>query len=364
MNTQRFIWPRLSFLIVSALVWPLAGCKESGQGPGSRKKTPPTRPAAMWSRPGAATEAPLGLPPVPIPPDNLMTSAKIELGKLLYFDTRLSKDNTVSCATCHDPTKAWAEHEPTSKGIHQQPGERNAPTVINAAYLTSQFWDGRAKSLEEQALGPIENPIEMGHKMETILTELPKVPEYQKRFQEVFGSGATREGIAKAIAAFERTILSGDSPYDRYKNGDQSTLDEAQKRGLEIFMDKGLCFTCHTPPIFSNGGFFNAGLGMDAAKPDAGRKKITTKDADLGKFRVAPLREVANTAPYFHNGSVATLAEAVNVMASGGKDNPNLSPAMKNVREAGLTAQDKQDLVAFLKALSGKFPVIEPPKPP
>jgi cytochrome c peroxidase len=315
-------------------------------------------------QPGMTVEPPLGLPPVPIPKDNPMTAAKVELGKMLYFDTRLSKDGTISCATCHDPKMAWAEHRPTSAGIHQQVGDRNAPTVINAAYLQSQFWDGRAKSLEEQALGPIENPVEMGHKMEFVIEDLKKIPGYTSRFQGVFGTDVTKEGVAKAIAAFERTILSGDSPYDRHEDGDENALSEAQQRGLDVFLNKGMCATCHAPPLFTNSRFYNAGVDADKEHPDEGRKKVTGKDSDVGKFRVPALREVANTAPYFHDGSAATLEEAVRLMAGGGKDNPNLSAILKSVREAELTDQDVKDLVGFLKALSGKYPIVEPPQLP
>jgi len=326
------------------------GCKES---------KPSVKPVAA-----AIPDVPLGLPPLPVPAENRMTPEKVELGKLLYFDTRLSKDKSVSCATCHDPKLAWAEREPVSKGIHEQTGDRNANSVINTAYLSSMFWDGRAKDLEEQALGPIENPIEMGHTMELLLEDLAKIPEYQKRFKQVFDTGVTKEGIAKAIAAFERTILSGNSPYDRYVAGDKKAMTEEQIRGMSVFMDKGMCATCHTEPIFSNGKFYNVGVGAKKEKPDPGRKKVTAKDSDMGKFRVPPLREVAGTLPYFHDGSAATLADAVNVMAGGGIDNPHLSPMVKGVRAAKLTDRDKKDLLAFLKALSGTFPIIEPPKLP
>ena len=176
-----------------------------------------TKPAEKSST--AGVKPPLGLPPLKIPDDNPMTPEKVELGKLLYFETRMSKDGTISCATCHDPKMAWAEHTPTSDGIGHQKGARNSPTVINAAYATSQFWDGRAKALEDQALGPVENPIEMGHTMVAVVADLSKIPEYQERFKKVFGTGVTKEGFAKAIAAFERTVLSGDSPYDRFVAG-------------------------------------------------------------------------------------------------------------------------------------------------
>jgi cytochrome c peroxidase len=310
----------------------------------------------------AGVKPPLGLPPLSIPADNPMTPEKIELGKLLYFDTRMSKDGTISCATCHDPKMAWAEHTPVSDGIGHQKGARNAPTVINAAYATSQFWDGRAKTLEDQAVGPVENPIEMGHTMTAVVAHLATIPEYRERFQKVFGTGVTKEGFAKAIAAFERTVLSGDSPYDRFIQGDKNALSDAQKRGEELFRDN--CASCHTPPLMSNYRFFNAGVGSDKPQADEGRKKVTGKESDRGKFRVPALRDVADTYPYFHDGSAAKLEDAVALMAVGGKDNPNLSEMLKSVREANLGAKEQKDLVEFLKALSGKYPVVEPPAQP
>lgn len=325
----------------------LAGCSRRAQAPAAKDAPPP---------------APLGLPAVEYPADNPYTAAKAELGMLLYFDPRLSKDGTVSCATCHDPQHAWAEDKPTSDGIAGQKGPVNSPTVLNTAYLKVLFWDGRAKSLEEQALGPIENPKEMGHSMENLIADLEKIPEYVRRFRDVFGTGVTKEGVAKAIATYERTVLSGDSPYDRYKAGDESALRDAQKRGLAVF--DANCAVCHAPPIFSNSQFFNAGIGMDKPEPDQGRKAVTGLEADLGKFRVPALREIAKTGPYFHDGATKTLAEAVDLMAAGGKDNPNLSAILKGVREANLTAENRADLVAFLEALSGTYPIPEPPKLP
>lgn len=340
-----------------------SGCTKS-ESPGTSARPAPTEPAALAAA-GQLPAVPLGLPPVPVPADNPMSVAKVELGKALYFDKRLSKDSTVSCATCHDPKMAWTEHRATSKGIAGQTGDRNSPTVINAAYLPVQFWDGRAASLEEQALGPIENPIEMGHKLEAMIADLSKLDAYKAMFKEAFGSeDITKDKVAKAIAAFERTVLSGDSPYDRFQAGDKTALTEAQQRGMTVFVEKGSCSTCHTPPIFSNGSYYNAGVGSDKANPDPGRKKVTNRDGDMGKFRVPHLREIADTHPYFHDGSGKTLEEAVALMADGGKDNPNLAGTFKDVRDAKLTDQDKKDLVEFLKALSGKYPVIEAPKLP
>ncbi len=306
---------------------------------------------------------PLGLKKPPIPDDNPMTPEKVELGKLLYFDPRVSKDGTISCATCHDPKHGWAENKPTSIGIKGQKGGRNAPTVINAAYATSQFWDGRAATLEEQAVGPVGNPIEMGSSMAEAIARLSKIPEYRRRFKQVFGTGVTEEGFAKAIAAFERTVLSGNSPYDRFQAGEKDALTEAQKRGLKTF-EKAGCANCHTPPLFSSYEFHNAGVDAHKPNPDEGRKAVTKKDEDMGAFRVPSLRDVASTAPYFHDGSAATLEDAVALMAAGGKDNPHRSSDFDVVREAKLTEQDRKDLVEFLKALSGDYPIIEPPTLP
>ncbi|MGM0488408.1 MAG: cytochrome-c peroxidase [Planctomycetota bacterium] len=315
---------------------------------------------AAKSGQGNATEVtvdvPLGLPPVPIPDDNPMTAEKIALGKKLYFDKRLSKDGTVSCATCHDPRMAWTEHRPTSKGVEGQVGDKNSPTIINSAYAPEQFWDGRAASLEEQALGPMENPIEMGHELDALINDLARVEEYEESFQEVFGTTVTREGMAKAIAAYERTVLSGNSPYDQYKEGDENALTEAQKRGLKLFEDVG-CATCHAPPVFSNHGYYNAGIGMDKDPPDAGRQNVTGEDRDLGKFRVPMLREVVDTHPYYHDGSVETLEEAVEIMATGGKKNDNLSMIFTGIASQEISDQDQKDLVEFLKALSGDYPI-------
>ncbi len=321
-------------------------------------------PASVGRESEPRPEIPLGMPPLPVPDDNPLTAETVELGKRLYFDPRLSRDGTISCATCHNPATGWTDRRRTSAGINGQLGTRNAPTIINAAYYPAQFWDGRAASLEEQALGPIENPSEMGHSLEEIVEELSRVPGYRQRFQSAFGSTVTREGIGKAIAAFERTILSGNSPYDRFVAGDRSALTEAQQRGMEVFMEKADCALCHAPPTFSNGRYYNAGIGSNKPDIDPGRQAVTKRDRDSGKFRVPSLREVAHTAPYFHDGSAATLEDAVAVMGVGGIDSPNLSRTFKMIRDAELTEQDKKDLVEFLKALSGEYPVVDLPALP
>lgn len=306
--------------------------------------------------------APLGLPTLKVPEDNPITPDKVELGKMLYFDPRVSADDTVSCASCHDPKKGWAERTPTSTGIKKQVGGRNAPSVINAAYAAAQFWDGRAATLEDQAGGPVANPIEMGQPdLATAIAKLNKIPGYVSRFQKVFGTPVTEKGFVQAIAAFERTVLSGDSAYDRYKAGDSKALSSVQKRGLDKFMAN--CASCHAPPMFTNYRYVNAGVGMDKPNPDEGRKKVTGKTGDLGRFRTPSLRDACITGPYFHDGSCEKLADAVAFMTNGGKDNPNLSAQLQSLR-GKLSAADQKDIIEFLKALTGKAPVIEPPTLP
>ncbi|MDZ7616513.1 MAG: cytochrome c peroxidase, partial [Patescibacteria group bacterium] len=287
-------------------------------------ETPASEPVEATA-PAVATAGlpviPLGLPELTIPEDNPMTPEKIELGRLLYFDKRVSRDGTVSCATCHDPQMAWAERRATSAGItgedgHPLVGNRNSPTIINAAYAPNQFWDGRAATLEEQAVGPVGNSIEMGSSMDNVVTSFNEIAGYKELFQKVFGTDVTEDGFAKAIAAFERTILSGNSPYDKFKAGDEGALTDAQKRGMAAFDE--YCAVCHAPPIFSNFQFHNAGVGADLPEPDKGRMDVTGNKRDMGRMRVPALREVANTAPYFHNGSVMTLEESVDLYVRGG----------------------------------------------
>jgi cytochrome c peroxidase len=301
---------------------------------------------------------PKGLPALPVPADNPMTVEKVELGKMLFFDKRLSKDHTLSCATCHIPENGYAEPLATSKGINGQIGTRNSNPVVNSAYATSEFWDGRSPDLEDQAMGPVENPIEMGHDFEQVVLDLKKVPEYVQRFQDVFGSEISKETIAKAIAAFERTLLSGNSPYD------QGTMNAKAKAGEKIFKGQGFCATCHTPPLFSNWGFYNAGIGMDKENPDIGRMEITKQESDKGAFRVPHLREATLTGPYYHDGSVETLEEAVRIMATGGIDNPNLHALFRVIKTKNFSDQEIDQLVEFIRALSGEYPIVKEPKLP
>ena len=388
MKCTRFFWLTGACALSLLLVMSPLGCQP--EPPSTPPSSSPTTPADDESadpggQPGAQTDtepaaklpakediitpkSPLGLPPLSVPDDNPMTAAKIELGKLLFFDKRLSGDNSLACTECHNPKTGWTEHEATAAGIKdkdgkEQVGGRNVPTIINAAYYKEHFWDGRAPGLEAQATGPIQNPIEMGQDLDDLVAELSEVDGYKEKFLAAFGTGVTKDGIAKALASFERTILGGNSPYDRFKAGSKKALFGIQKRGMELFMDAG-CSMCHAPPLFSNHQYQNTGVGMDKEKPDEGRKAFTKSDGDLGKFRVPELRNVEKTWPYFHDGSAKTLQDAVALMADGGKDNDHLSPMLKAVREAKLTDEDKAALVEFLKTLTGEYPIVDPPELP
>lgn len=306
------------------------------------------------------------LPSLSVPPDNVQTAAKIQLGKKLYFDVRLSADGTISCATCHNPTMGWSDAGPTSSGIRGQLGGRRAPPVVNAAYSPLQFWDGRVPSLEEQAKWPIQNPIEMGNTHEVMIQSLSKLTGYVDEFKQVFGTTSiTVDQVAQAIAAYERTIVTTDSPFDRYVRGDRSSLTKLEEQGLEIFNGKGHCTACHWGGYFSDGRFHNLGVkATGSAKPDDGRYAVTKNTSDKGAFKTPTVRDAAVRAPYMHNGSEKTLEDVVELYNRGGGDDvSNLDPLMVPL---GLSKQEKSALVAFMKraAVSSNYPVVnEKPVP-
>jgi cytochrome c peroxidase len=256
---------------------------------------------------------------------------------------------------------AWANHDPTDTGFMDRKGTRNSGTVLDSAYMKFQFWDGRAESLEEQALGPIHNPVEMGETIENVVRKLNAIEEYRSQFRAVFGTDVTPEGMAKAIAAFERAVVSGPSPYDRFLAGEKSALSASAKRGLEVFRGKGRCTWCHVGYALSDQSFHNVGVGMEKPNPDLGREEVTHDPADRGKFKTPMLRNVALTYPYLHDGSAKTLADVVALYDRGGVPNPNLDP---NVRPLNLTPKEEADLVTFLEALTGPLPNIAPPTLP
>lgn len=291
---------------------------------------------------GLPVSAQSTLPPVTHPKDNQPTPEKISLGKQLYFDGRLSADNKVSCASCHDPAKGFSNGDKFATGVENKVGGRSSPTVINTAYQTFQFWDGRAKTLEEQALGPIQNPIEMNLPLDAAVAKLNAIEGYKKQFQQVFGTDVTSDGIAKAIAAYERTVLSGDAPYDKFKAGDKTALSEPAQRGMKLFFGAAHCSACHSGYNFTDNAFHNIGV----PGKDVGREAISKALGDRGAFKTPTLREIARTAPYMHDGSLKTLEEVVAHYAKGGTPHEQLDEEIYPLK---LTPEQVADLVTFMK---------------
>jgi cytochrome c peroxidase len=326
--------------------------------------------SALFTSPGVgAADTPWqALPDVaPAPADNPTTAAKVALGKMLYFDPRLSSSGTVSCFTCHNVMEGGDDHRPTSIGVHGHVGGRNAPTVFNAAFLTSQFWDGRAATLEDQAKGPPANAIEMGMpNLEAVIGRVRNIPGYKPYFESAFARGdvVTMDNAARAIAAYERTLITPNSAYDKYAKGNAKALTEQQVRGLETFATVG-CTGCHQGPTFS-GPPLPLGTGFFMKFPtfpdspyvakydflsDSGRESVTKNVSDKNVWRVPGLRNLVYTAPYFHNGQVHTIGEAVRIMASTQLNQP-------------VTDAQVADIVSFLETLTGPFPAQEMPRLP
>lgn len=299
-----------------------------------------------------------------IPEDNPLTKEKVELGKLLFFDKRLSANDTIACASCHMPSMAFTDGQPVSTGIHGQKGGRSAPTAINRAFSSAQFWDGRAATLEEQSVGPFANPIEHGFKdHDELVAKVKSIAGYGPLFEGAFGSPAiTTDLIGKAIASFQRTLLSGNSAYDRFTMGnEEQALSANAQNGLRVFLGKGQCLRCHFGFNFSDERYHNLGAGWDRQSKsfaDAGHHDVTNKPEDVGAFKTPTIREIANTAPYMHDGSLATLREVVDFYDQGGIPNPRLDPVIKPLK---LTEQEKQDLVEFMESLNGEGWTVTPP---
>ncbi len=289
---------------------------------------------------------------VPTPLGNLNYASKISLGKQLYFDGRLSKNNAISCAFCHNPVTGFADPKQTSVGVTGERGGRQAPTVYNTAFNPFQFWDGRAGSLEEQAIGPIHNPIEMAETHENVVKKLSQIKGYRDQFQIVFGTGVSIQGIGEAIAAYERTVISTNSAFDKYVLGDKNALNEDAKRGMTLYKGKARCILCHNGPNFTDNQFHNLGVPqVGPLKVDLGRYEVTRRDRDRGAFKTPTLRSITETAPYMHDGAFKTLEEVVAFYNVGGGKNEHLSPLIKPI---GLNPEESADLVAFLKALTGE----------
>lgn len=291
---------------------------------------------------------PKPLPSVDQPDDNPTSDAKIALGRQLFFDPRLSRSGKIACATCHDPEKGFSNGRRFGIGVDGREGTRNVPTLMNVAYNRFQFWDGRAASLEEQALMPIQNPKEMDLPLDELVAKLSDVEEYRRHFKQVFGGEVSSEHVAKAIAAYERTIVSRDTPLDRYLAGDKDALSPAAARGMKLFYGDARCSVCHQGPNLTDNAFHNVGA-IDSKRPDAGRRVITNREEDEGAFKTPTLRGVVKTAPYMHNGRFQTLEEVVRHYNFGGvtdEENP-----YRDTRLEVLYLREKQtaDLVTFLK---------------
>ena len=281
---------------------------------------------------------PLGLDLyLPAPEENPLTIEKINLGRRLFFDRRLSVDGSISCATCHDPRRAFSNRRSISTGVFGRAGRRNAPAIINRAYGRTFFWDGRTTSLEDQVLKPIEDPAEMGSSADGAAARV----------------GLTRSELARSLASYVRSILAGKSPFDRFVAGDHHALSPDEQAGLRLFRGKANCTACHIGPTLSDEQFHNTGVAWAEGRfQDDGRAGVTGRDPDRGAFRTPTLREVARTAPYMHDGSLRTLDDVIGFYDRGGRSNPGLD---REIRPLHLTATEKRQLVALLRAFSGEL---------
>ena len=289
-----------------------------------------------------------------VPADNPLTAAKIALGKQLFWDPRWSTTSTVACVSCHQPEHGWSDPQRVSFDHTGKPTARHTPTLINRLFSQTQGWAGHRESLEELlARLPFTSPA--------AVVRLGNIPDYQEQFQRAFGSAVTAEGVAQALAAYTRTILSGQASYDRFQAGDRQALSEAAQRGLRLFEGKARCSRCHSGFNFTDEDYHNLGIGMDQATPDRGRATVTQDDTDTGAFKTPTLRDVARSAPYMHDGSLATLEQVVDFYVQGGHTNPWLSPKSQPL---DLTAAERADLVTFLQALTGEVaPEVSRPPP-
>lgn len=318
----------------------------------------------LADRQPANIKRPLGLPPFSIPSDNPVTVGKVRLGHQLFYDRRLSIDNSISCADCHMSEQGWSDGRDRSVGVGEQVGDRNSVPIVNAAYAHFLFWDGRANNLEEQATQPILNPDEMGMpSLLKLVAKLTAIDGYQKQFDEVFDDGLTQKNVGAAIAAFERTLVAGNAPYDSYLAGQKTALSGSALRGKELFFHKAHCAACHSGALFTDGGFHNIGTVSPNATADLGRHQVTGVQGDVGSFRTPTLRDVSRTAPYMHDGQFASLPEVIDYYVRGGRPHPQLD---EEIFELDLSESEKADLLEFLVVglTSKQYPDIQHPELP
>ena len=300
-------------------------------------------------------DIPLGLDLyMPVPEDNPFTADKVALGKRLFFDPILSRDRSLACVSCHDPNRAFTDGHAVAIGVFGRQGTRSAPTLVNRGYGASFFWDGRMPTLEQQVLQPIQDPKEMDLTLDEALVRLKGHPDYPGLFRAAFGAEVSVEGLSRALASYLRTILTGDAPVDRYLNGDREALSVQAIQGLGIFRGKGNCSACHVGPTFTDERFHNTGVAWrDGQLADPGRFTITGKSEEQGAFKTPTLRQIADTAPYMHDGTLASLAEVIEFYDGGGNSNPHIDP---EIRPLHLSDDEKKALAAFLlEALTGNL---------
>jgi cytochrome c peroxidase len=304
-----------------------------------------------WLRPDVA----------PAPAENQLTPARVQLGLLLFFDPRLSRKSTMSCASCHNPSLGWSDGLPTAVGFDMHTLARATPTIVNASFNSIQMWDGRKSTLEDQATGPIEAAGEMNLPLPELIERLQSIPGYASKFEAAYpGMGITAVTVARGLASFERTVLSTESPFDRWRKGDEKAVSSSAKHGFALFQDKAKCAACHMGYNFTDNGFHNIGLKTEGA-PDVGRFAQRPLKSMQGAFKTPTLRDIGLTAPYMRNGSYKTLMEVVEHYDRGGDDKTNLDI---NMSPLSLTASEKTDLVAFLDSLTGVPPDIRVPALP
>lgn len=295
-----------------------------------------------FAQPPAATETSAGAIPADI-------SAQAAIGWKLFFDKRLSRDESFACASCHDPEKGYTDGRRFSTGVHGDELSRNTPTVVNLANATQLFWDGRADSLEHQAEGPMTNPLEMDFTLDEISARVAAAPEYRKAFAAIGISDPTIADVTAAIAAFERTLVTGETAYDRWLQGDKDALDKSQSNGRFLFFTRGQCAICHIPPDFSDHRFHNVGTGTEA---DLGRFVVTNDEKDRGAFKTPSLRNWRGTEPFMHDGRFATMEEVIAFYS----DPPEPEVGESELDPLGFSARDQRDLLAFMDALNGAWP--------
>jgi cytochrome c peroxidase len=334
---------KISLILICLIIVAFIGCGKntvpiSGTSSSAPVKTEPP-----------STEL-AGYEPMTIPPDNPMTAEKIALGRQLFFDERLSIDGSRSCYSCHVCEHGLTDGLPKSIGAENKPLTRNSPTLWNIGYHQQFYWDGRSDSLEHQALAAWKGPnMGVGEREGEIVAKINALQDYRTQFQKVFQSDATAENMMKAIATYERTIVGGNTAWDRWRAGDQSAMSDSAVRGWNIFQAIK-CNNCHDGILFTDQQFHNIGIGMDQPEPDLGRFKVTNRAEDTGAFKTPTLRDVARSAPYFHDGSAKVLEEAVDIMLGGGKPNQYLDK--KNLQPHRLQPDQREDLLNFLRSLT------------